>query len=128
MFSIFLTCFLKSTSSPLQSHNLWSINLKILTVWSTFLHRPQEKKKSSFYKCWDTWWVQQKKYAKQVRFSIQMFLISKCVNISAQMLLGYFQFVCFKESTFIDIITQQNWSNILSVYFSLKVFPIFEKL
>lgn len=49
-----------------------------------------------------------KKYAKQIRFSIQMFLISKCVNISAQILLGYFQFVCFKESTFIDIITQQN--------------------
>lgn len=33
-----------------------------MTVWSTFLHRPQEKKKkSSFYKCWDSWWVQQKK-------------------------------------------------------------------
>ena len=27
-----------------------------------------------------------KKYAKQIRFSIQMFLISKCVNMSAQIL------------------------------------------
>ena len=69
-----------------------------------------------------------KKYAKQIRFSIQMFLISKCVNISAQMLLGYFQFVCFKESTFIDIITQQNWSNTLSVYFFFEGFPNFWKI
>ena len=44
------------------------------------------------------------------------------------MLLGYFQFVCFKETIFIDIITQQNWSNILSVDFSFEGFPNFCKI
>lgn len=39
-----------------------------------------------------------------------------------------FQLVCFKESIFIGIITQQNWSNILSVDFSFEGFPNFWKI